>query len=121
MQFCSNKGAAVTLSQRQAQLLHSLFQIARVNALGVLTMQRLAFFAYGVACHVLFLAVYAWFCAFTGNLWLPKTIDTPTATATGPAVAINIGLLLAFGWSHSIMARPAFKRMWTRLVPQPIE
>jgi methanethiol S-methyltransferase len=84
-------------------------------------MQRLVFFAYGVACHVLFLAVYAWFCAFTGNLWLPKTIDTPTATATGPAVAINIGLLLAFGWSHSIMARPAFKRMWTRLVPQPIE
>jgi methanethiol S-methyltransferase len=84
-------------------------------------MRRWFYFGYGVACHLLFLAVYAWFGAFTGNLIVPKTIDTPTPTATGLAVAINLGLLLAFGWSHSIMARPAFKRVWTRFVPEPIE
>ena len=84
-------------------------------------MKRWIFFAYGVACHALFLVVYAWQCGFTGNLLVPKSIDTPTSTAFAPALAINMALLLAFGLSHSIMARPAFKRVWTRLVPQPIE
>jgi methanethiol S-methyltransferase len=85
------------------------------------SMKRWIFFAYGVACHLLFLVVYAWFCGFTGNLLVPKSIDTPTETAFGPALAINLALLLAFGLSHSIMARPAFKRVWTKLVPKPIE
>src|SRR5688572_8328680 len=84
-------------------------------------MTRWLFFAYGAACHLAFLAVYAYMCAFTGNLFVPKTIDSPSATAAGPAIAINLALLLAFGWSHSLMARPAFKQVWTRLVPQPIE
>jgi protein-S-isoprenylcysteine O-methyltransferase Ste14 len=84
-------------------------------------MKRWLFFAYGVACHGLFLAVYAWQCGFTGNLLVPKSIDTPTSTAFAPALAINLALLLAFGLSHSIMARPAFKRVWTRLIPPPIE
>jgi protein-S-isoprenylcysteine O-methyltransferase Ste14 len=84
-------------------------------------MKRWMFFAYGVACHLLFLAVYALFAAFTGNLLLPKTIDFPAGSAVGPALAINLALLLGFGLSHSIMARPAFKRAWTRVVPEPIE
>jgi len=84
-------------------------------------MKRWAALAYGVACHLLFLAVYAYFCAFTGNLFVSKSIDSATSSALGPALAINLALLLAFGWSHSIMARPAFKRVWTRIVPAPIE
>jgi protein-S-isoprenylcysteine O-methyltransferase Ste14 len=84
-------------------------------------MKRWLFFAYGVACHFLFLAVYAYFCGFTGNLLVPKSIDSPTATAFAPAMAINFSLLLAFGLSHSIMARPAFKQVWTRFVPKEIE
>lgn len=84
-------------------------------------MKRWIFFAYGVGCHLLFLAVYVYFCGFTGNVLVPKSIDTPTSAAFAPALAINMALLLAFGLSHSIMARPVFKRVWTRLVPQPIE
>jgi len=86
-----------------------------------LAMKRWMFFAYGVACHVLFLGVYAYLCGFTGNLVVAKSIDSPTGTALAPALAINLALLLAFGGSHSIMARPGFKRVWTRIVPQPIE
>jgi protein-S-isoprenylcysteine O-methyltransferase Ste14 len=84
-------------------------------------MRRWTFFLYGVACHALFLATYAWFCGFTGNLIVPMTIDSATTTPWAAAAAINVALLLAFGLSHSIMARPAFKRVWTRIVPAPIE
>ncbi len=84
-------------------------------------MKRWLYFGYGVTCHVLFLAVYAYMAGFVGNLLVPKSIDAPVATAGATAVAINLGLLLLFALQHSVMARPAFKRAWTRIVPQPIE
>ncbi|MCI0357313.1 MAG: hypothetical protein L0211_02365 [Planctomycetaceae bacterium] len=85
-------------------------------------MKRILFFAYGVFCHLLFLAVFAWLAAFVGNLLLPKTIDAPVAGGSlAAAVAIDLLLLAAFAVQHSVMARPAFKRLWTRLVPTPIE
>jgi protein-S-isoprenylcysteine O-methyltransferase Ste14 len=84
-------------------------------------MKRWLYFAYGIACHLLFLAVYAYFCGFTGNLLVPKSIDAPMSSATGAALAVDAALLLAFGLQHSIMARPAFKRMWTQFVPEPLE
>lgn len=84
-------------------------------------MTRLVFFAYGVACHLLFLATYAYLAGFVGNLAGPKSIDTPSSTPLVWAVAINLVLVAVFGLQHSVMARPAFKRLWTRVVPQPIE
>lgn len=85
-------------------------------------MTRIAFFVYGVVCHLLFLALYAWLAAFFAGLpLLPKTIDGPVEASLGWALAINAGLVLAFALQHSVMARPGFKRLWTRLVPQPIE
>jgi protein-S-isoprenylcysteine O-methyltransferase Ste14 len=84
-------------------------------------MKRWMFFAYGLVCYLMFFAVYAYFCGFTGNLLVPKSIDAPAQPTATASLAVNLALLLAFGWSHSVMARPAFKRYWTRLVPQPIE
>jgi protein-S-isoprenylcysteine O-methyltransferase Ste14 len=84
-------------------------------------MKRWGVLIYSVACYGAFHAIYAYLCGFTGNLVVPKSIDTPTATPAAAAAAINVLLLLAFGLQHSIMARPAFKRVWTRVVPEPIE
>lgn len=84
-------------------------------------MRRWVFFIYGVGCHALFLALYAYMCGFTGNLLAPKGIDAPTNTTVAAAVVINSLLLLAFGLQHSVMARPGFKRALTRIVPGPIE
>ncbi len=85
-------------------------------------MTRVIFFAYGIACHLLFLIVYAWMAAFFAGLPLfPKTVDSPAGAPLGWALAINACLVLAFALQHSVMARPGFKRLWTRLVPQPIE
>lgn len=84
-------------------------------------MQRAIFFVYGVGCYALFLATYAYFACFVGNLFLPRTIDVGPALPTLWALAVDAALLLAFGIQHSVMARPAFKARWTRLVPPPIE
>ena len=83
-------------------------------------MKRWAFFVYGILCHLLFLATYAYLAGFVGNLVVPKSIDSPAATTSG-AVVVDLALILLFGLQHSIMARPSFKRVWTRFVPEPIE
>ena len=86
-------------------------------------MQRKLFFAYGVACHALFLVVYAWMAVFVGNLgfgYVP-TIDGAPTTSFATALGIDALLIAIFGVQHSVMARPTFKRWWTQFVPQPIE
>ena len=84
-------------------------------------MKRSLFFAYGVICYLMFLGIYAYFCAFTANVLVPWSIDAPVVGSWQSAVVINLVLLAAFGIQHSVMARPAFKQFWTRIVPQPIE
>ena len=85
-------------------------------------MVRLTSFAFGVACHAMFLGVFLYMACFVGNLPVPKTIDSPPAAASPwAAVLINASLLALFAVPHSIMARPAFKAWWTRLVPRHVE
>jgi protein-S-isoprenylcysteine O-methyltransferase Ste14 len=84
-------------------------------------MKRWTFFLYGLASYGLFFALYAYFCAFTAGVLVPRTIDAPVTAAPPVAAAIDVALLLAFGLQHSVMARPGFKRVWTRFVPTPIE
>jgi methanethiol S-methyltransferase len=84
-------------------------------------MKRWLFLAYGVAGHVTFLAVYAALAGFVGNAIVPKSIDAPAGSQPAQAAAIDLLLVGLFALQHSLMARPAFKRVWTRLVPQPIE
>jgi len=85
--------------------------------------QRKLFFVYGVASHALFLLVYAWMAVFVGNLgfgYVP-TIDGAPTTSVATAIGIDVLLIAIFGVQHSVMARPTFKRWWTRFVPEPIE
>jgi protein-S-isoprenylcysteine O-methyltransferase Ste14 len=86
-------------------------------------MQRKLFFIYGVGCHALFLVVYAWMAVFVGNFGfgLIPTMDGQREGSLAAALAINTALAAIFGVQHSVMARPTFKRWWTRFVPEPIE
>lgn len=84
-------------------------------------MRRWLFFIYGVTCHVLFFGVFAYMAGFVSNLLVPKSIDSPTDGPVVMAIPINVLLLVAFGVQHSVMARPTFKRVWTKIVPNEIE
>ena len=76
---------------------------------------------YGGACYTAFLATFLYAIAFVAGFGVPKHIDNGAQTPLWTALAIDIGLLTLFAVQHSGMARPAFKRWWTRFVPPPIE
>ncbi len=84
-------------------------------------MRRWLFFVYGAVCHLLFFAVFAYMAGFVGNFLVAKSIDSPSSEPLATAFAIDVLLLVLFGVQHSVMARPAFKRVWTRIIPEPIE
>lgn len=84
-------------------------------------MFRVFSFLYAVSAYLGFLAIAAYFMAFLAGTIVPVTVDTPSGLPLAAAIAVDAGLILLFAAQHSIMARPAFKRLWTKIVPPPIE
>jgi methanethiol S-methyltransferase len=85
------------------------------------SMARLVQMAYATVAYLLFLGVFVYAIAFVGDVAAPKTIDSGPSGPMLPALAIDALLLGVFAVQHSVMARPAFKRWWTRLTPPTIE
>ncbi len=84
-------------------------------------MKRYLTISYGAAAYLLFLAAFLYLVGFVANLWVPRSVDHGLPAPIGQAVLVNVALIGAFGVQHSVMARPAFKRWWTRFVPPSIE
>jgi protein-S-isoprenylcysteine O-methyltransferase Ste14 len=84
-------------------------------------MPALIILVYAAAVYLLFLGVLGYAAGFFAGFGVPKGIDQGPRAAAPVAAAIDLLLLLLFAVQHTVMARPWFKRRWTRIVPAPAE
>src|SRR6266568_4531635 len=82
---------------------------------------RITAFFYGVSCYLLSLATFLYMFCFLGNFWLSKSIDSGPQSPFLQALAINTLFIGLFALQHTVMARPWFKAVWTRIVPTSVE
>jgi methanethiol S-methyltransferase len=83
--------------------------------------RRISIFAFGVLSYAIFFLVFLYAVGFMTNWLVPKSLDSGPAPGAGAALLVNFALLGGFALQHSVMARPAFKRWWTRIVPSEAE
>ena len=81
----------------------------------------LAIVGYAVTVYLVFLAVLGYAAGFFADFGVPRGIDQGPPVSWPAAVAIDLLLLCLFAVQHTVMARPWFKRRWTRVVPEPAE
>ncbi len=84
-------------------------------------MSRLLALLYGTLCYLVFLATFVYAIGFVAGLGVPKHIDNGVPASFVVALVIDLALLGLFAVQHSGMARPGFKRWWTKIIPAPIE
>ena len=84
-------------------------------------MGRFLGFVYGIVAYLVFFASFLYAIGFVGGVGVPKTIDNGPTTPVVTALIVDLILMSVFAVQHSVMARPAFKRMWTKIVPWAIE
>lgn len=84
-------------------------------------LKRATVFAYGVLSYAVFFLTFVYAVGFIGNLVVPKSLDSGRQGSIAVAVLIDVLLLGIFAVQHSVMARPAFKRVLTRYIPEAAE
>lgn len=77
--------------------------------------------AYALVSYAASVAVLSWSVLFLAGVGLPRTVDRGSHPVAAIAVAADLLLLGVFAAQHSVMARPWFKRAWTRLIPPSAE
>src|SRR5262245_26812604 len=82
---------------------------------------RVAPVIYAIASYLVFFCSYLYAVAFIGNYLVPKSIDVGPDGGLAQSILIDVVLLGAFAVQHSVMARPAFKRWWTTMIPATCE
>jgi protein-S-isoprenylcysteine O-methyltransferase Ste14 len=84
-------------------------------------MKKFLFLLYGIIAYLIFFVTFCYAVGFVSTLLVPKHIDSAPQSPLSYALLVNAGMLTLFALQHSVMARPAFKRWWTKFVPEPIE
>ena len=82
---------------------------------------RVGILFYGVATYLFFLAVFVYLIGFVGGFIVPKHIENGLLADPLSAALVDVALLALFAVQHGVMARPAFKRWWTQIIPPAAE
>jgi len=82
---------------------------------------RIVALLYGIVAYLVFTVTLLYAIGFVEGMVVPKTIDSGAAEPTMRALIVNLVLMAIFAVQHSVMARPQFKRWWTRFVPPSVE
>lgn len=75
---------------------------------------------YSACVYAFFFATFLYAIGFVEGI-APTNLDSGSPGGMTTTVVIDLVLLAVFALQHSIMARPAFKRFWTRFVPKEAE
>jgi protein-S-isoprenylcysteine O-methyltransferase Ste14 len=83
---------------------------------------RLLILFYAIASYAVFLVSFLYALGFVGNYrvsnyLVPKSIDIGGTANVSEAIAVDLLLLGLFAIQHSVMARPAFKQWWAKILP----
>jgi protein-S-isoprenylcysteine O-methyltransferase Ste14 len=84
-------------------------------------MGRMIGLLYWVLAYILFFLTFLYSMGFVGNLLVPKSIDSGGDGSAVISLVINLVLLSVFAVQHTVMARPKFKELWTKIIPKPVE
>lgn len=84
-------------------------------------MKRVIALLYGVVCYAVFFAAFLYLIGFLGNFLVPRSVDVGPEATLAAALVINLALIALFGIQHTVMARPGFKKAWTKIVPTSVE
>jgi protein-S-isoprenylcysteine O-methyltransferase Ste14 len=97
---------------------HATMQPQRRNK--IMT-NRILTFLYGATSYLIFFATFLYAIGFVGNFAVHKSMDSDSTSPWATALLVDLGLLALFALQHSVMARPAFKRAISRVIPATIE
>src|SRR5258707_8703716 len=78
---------------------------------------RLLILFYAAASYAVFFVSFLYGLGFVGNYLVPKSIDVGGLSSVPEAIVVDLALVGIFAIQHSMMARPAFKRWWAKILP----